>query len=152
MQIKHLNEVINLLCYGGAIVGSVVAGYLLWLAPLGRNLSIVQVSISFFLSTPSPPRPPTTASIVADWDKSREPGLGSFFHLSVGESPKIRLICNLTKEIRDSRSRHPRRGISGGEASEVLGGLLDEMGQGVVVEPALGVGVAFPAVARWPAR
>lgn len=30
LQIKHLNEVVNLLCYGGAIVGSGVAGYLLW--------------------------------------------------------------------------------------------------------------------------
>jgi fumarate reductase subunit D len=29
LQIKHLNEVINLVCYGGAIVGSLVAGYLL---------------------------------------------------------------------------------------------------------------------------
>ena len=31
LQIKHLNGMINLFCYGGAIVGSVVAGYLLWL-------------------------------------------------------------------------------------------------------------------------
>ena len=30
LQIKHLNEVINLVCYGGAVVGSVWAGYLLW--------------------------------------------------------------------------------------------------------------------------
>ena len=30
LQIKHLNELINTFCYGGAIVGSVVAGYLLW--------------------------------------------------------------------------------------------------------------------------
>jgi fumarate reductase subunit D len=30
LQIKHLNELINVFCYGGAIVGSVVAGYLLW--------------------------------------------------------------------------------------------------------------------------
>jgi fumarate reductase subunit D len=30
LQIKHLNELVNLLCYGGAIVGSVAAGYLLW--------------------------------------------------------------------------------------------------------------------------
>jgi len=29
LQIKHLNELLNPLCYGGAIVGSVVAGYLL---------------------------------------------------------------------------------------------------------------------------
>jgi len=28
LQIKHLNELINVLCYGGAVVGSVVAGYL----------------------------------------------------------------------------------------------------------------------------
>ena len=30
LQIKHLNELINLVCYGGAIVGSAAAGYLLW--------------------------------------------------------------------------------------------------------------------------
>jgi succinate dehydrogenase subunit D len=30
LQIKHLNEVINAGCYGGAIVGSVVAAYMLW--------------------------------------------------------------------------------------------------------------------------
>jgi fumarate reductase subunit D len=30
LQIKHLNELINLLCYGGAIGGSVVAGFLLF--------------------------------------------------------------------------------------------------------------------------
>jgi len=29
LQIKHLNEIINVTCYGGAIVGSVVAAYLL---------------------------------------------------------------------------------------------------------------------------
>jgi fumarate reductase subunit D len=29
LQIKHLNEVINALCYGGAIVGSIAAAYLL---------------------------------------------------------------------------------------------------------------------------
>lgn len=29
LQIKHLNEVINVCCYGGAIVGSLVAAYLL---------------------------------------------------------------------------------------------------------------------------
>jgi succinate dehydrogenase subunit D len=28
LQIKHLNELVNLLCYGGALVGSVMAGYL----------------------------------------------------------------------------------------------------------------------------
>ncbi len=33
LQIKHLNEVINLLCYGGAVAGSAVAGYLLWQVP-----------------------------------------------------------------------------------------------------------------------
>ena len=33
LQIKHLNEMINALCYGGAIVGSVVAGYVLWQVP-----------------------------------------------------------------------------------------------------------------------
>ena len=29
LQIKHLNELVNLFCYGGAIVGSVWAAYLL---------------------------------------------------------------------------------------------------------------------------
>ncbi len=33
LQIKHLNEMINAFCYGGAIVGSVVAGYLSWQVP-----------------------------------------------------------------------------------------------------------------------
>jgi fumarate reductase subunit D len=33
LQVKHLNEVINTLCYGGAVAGSVVAGYLLWTLP-----------------------------------------------------------------------------------------------------------------------
>ena len=33
LQIKHLNELINAFCYGGAIVGSIVAGYLLWNVP-----------------------------------------------------------------------------------------------------------------------
>ena len=33
LQIKHLNEVIALICYGGAIAGSVVAAYLLWHVP-----------------------------------------------------------------------------------------------------------------------
>jgi fumarate reductase subunit D len=33
LQIKHLNEVINLLCYGGAIVGSAVAAYLMLRVP-----------------------------------------------------------------------------------------------------------------------
>ena len=30
LQIKHLNELINVFCYGGATVGTVVAAYLLW--------------------------------------------------------------------------------------------------------------------------
>jgi len=30
LQIKHLNEVIALVCYGTAVVGSVVTAYLLW--------------------------------------------------------------------------------------------------------------------------
>ena len=33
LQIKHINEVINTVCYGGAIVGSVVALYVLWQIP-----------------------------------------------------------------------------------------------------------------------
>jgi succinate dehydrogenase subunit D len=33
LQIKHLNEVIAALTYGVAVVGSVVAGYLLWRIP-----------------------------------------------------------------------------------------------------------------------
>lgn len=33
LQIKHLNEVINVLSYGGAIVGSVLTIYLLWRVP-----------------------------------------------------------------------------------------------------------------------
>ncbi len=33
LQIKHLNELINSLCYGAAIVGSVAAGCLLWQVP-----------------------------------------------------------------------------------------------------------------------
>ena len=33
LQIKHLDELINTFCYGGAIVGTVVAGYLLWGIP-----------------------------------------------------------------------------------------------------------------------
>jgi fumarate reductase subunit D len=32
LQIKHLEEVIAATCYGGAIVGSILAGYLLWQA------------------------------------------------------------------------------------------------------------------------
>jgi fumarate reductase subunit D len=30
LQIKHLNEVVNVFCYGGAIVGSLWAAYVLW--------------------------------------------------------------------------------------------------------------------------
>ncbi len=30
LQVKHLNEVIFTLCYGGAVAGTVLAGYLLW--------------------------------------------------------------------------------------------------------------------------
>jgi fumarate reductase subunit D len=30
LQIKHLNEVIAVCCYGGAVLGTLVAGYLLW--------------------------------------------------------------------------------------------------------------------------
>jgi fumarate reductase subunit D len=33
LQIKHLNEVIAVLCYGGAITGTLWAGYLLWHVP-----------------------------------------------------------------------------------------------------------------------
>jgi len=30
LQIKHLNELIFFCCYGGAVFGTVLAGYLLW--------------------------------------------------------------------------------------------------------------------------
>ena len=30
LRVKHLNEVIFTLCYGGAVLGTVIAGYLLW--------------------------------------------------------------------------------------------------------------------------
>ena len=30
LQIKHLNELINIFCYGGAIAGTAVAAWLLW--------------------------------------------------------------------------------------------------------------------------
>jgi len=33
LQIKHLNELIYLVCYGGAIAGSAAAGYSLWQVP-----------------------------------------------------------------------------------------------------------------------
>jgi fumarate reductase subunit D len=33
LQIKHLNELIAVICYGGALVGTVLAGYILWNIP-----------------------------------------------------------------------------------------------------------------------
>jgi fumarate reductase subunit D len=30
LQVQHLNELINTFCYGGAIIGTFVAAYLLW--------------------------------------------------------------------------------------------------------------------------
>jgi succinate dehydrogenase subunit D len=30
LQIKHLNEVIAVACYGGAVIGTLIASYLLW--------------------------------------------------------------------------------------------------------------------------
>jgi len=33
LQIKHLNEMINIFCYGGAILGTALAVYLLWTIP-----------------------------------------------------------------------------------------------------------------------
>lgn len=30
LKVKHLNELIFVLCYGGALVGTVIAGYFLW--------------------------------------------------------------------------------------------------------------------------
>jgi fumarate reductase subunit D len=30
LKLKHLNEVIFVLCYGGAVAGTVLAGYLIW--------------------------------------------------------------------------------------------------------------------------
>ena len=33
LQIKHLNELVDVLCYGGAIVGSLAAAYLMWQVP-----------------------------------------------------------------------------------------------------------------------
>ena len=33
LQIKHLNELIAILCYGGAVAGSLVAAALLWQIP-----------------------------------------------------------------------------------------------------------------------
>lgn len=33
LQIKHLNEFINVFCYGGAALGTVLAAYFLWTVP-----------------------------------------------------------------------------------------------------------------------
>src|ERR1051325_2594894 len=33
LQIKHLNELINIFCYGGAVVGTILAACLLWRIP-----------------------------------------------------------------------------------------------------------------------
>lgn len=33
LQIKHLNELINTFCYGGAVLGTALAAYLLWRVP-----------------------------------------------------------------------------------------------------------------------
>src|SRR6266700_6518162 len=33
LQVKHLDELVNMFCYGGAIVGTVIAGYLIWRIP-----------------------------------------------------------------------------------------------------------------------
>ena len=33
LQIKHLNELINPVCYGGAVVGSILAMWLVWTFP-----------------------------------------------------------------------------------------------------------------------
>ena len=33
LQIKHLNELIVLLCYGGVLVGTIAAGYIVWQLP-----------------------------------------------------------------------------------------------------------------------
>jgi fumarate reductase subunit D len=30
LQVQHLNELINTFCYGGAVVGTIVAGYVLF--------------------------------------------------------------------------------------------------------------------------
>jgi|SRR5215510_7957361 len=30
LQIKHLNELIAIFCYGGAVIGTALAGYILW--------------------------------------------------------------------------------------------------------------------------
>ncbi len=33
LQIKHLNELVNPFCYGGAAIGTLVAAYVLWQIP-----------------------------------------------------------------------------------------------------------------------
>jgi|SRR6516164_7324741 fumarate reductase subunit D len=33
LQIKHLNELINVFCYGGAVLGTILAAYLIWRIP-----------------------------------------------------------------------------------------------------------------------
>ena len=33
LQIKHLNELINIFCYGGAVLGTILAAYILWRIP-----------------------------------------------------------------------------------------------------------------------
>ena len=33
LQVKHLSKLINLFCYGGAVVGTALAGYLVWHLP-----------------------------------------------------------------------------------------------------------------------
>jgi fumarate reductase subunit D len=33
LQIKHLNELINIFCYGGALLGTVLAAYFVWRIP-----------------------------------------------------------------------------------------------------------------------
>ena len=33
LQIKHLNEAINSVCYGGAVVGTIATAYLVWRIP-----------------------------------------------------------------------------------------------------------------------
>jgi succinate dehydrogenase subunit D len=30
LQIKHLHEIVNPVCYGGAVVGSIIAAYMVW--------------------------------------------------------------------------------------------------------------------------
>jgi fumarate reductase subunit D len=34
LQVKHLNELIFTICYGGAALGTAVAAYLLWMIPV----------------------------------------------------------------------------------------------------------------------